>query len=378
MSSKKVIYPLLLLCFLSIIAIGAFILLPRDELQESIKPKVTATPLPHQEMVTRPSDDLLKTSISMAYPEGLSFTPLYLLNTNHIIGEALTLDGRHKQLLAISLDTGEQKVLKELPQPFEMVSFLVHAELDNHLIVEEFDQVAQISTYYDLSLDTGEYKIIHTIEDVTPVHLTQTAVQNSNVILSMYSPDIKGYKLYQYQIDTSKMEVIVDTNSGFPTFFKDHLYYISVDNTNHKTAIIQDNFQGSPTELLSLSSASEFLFGLYADGDSIIKLIYDNNTISLSSLTEDKPLFQTEWMETVRYKNGFLSYLGDGDEASGYRLKYYLLDLKHHINYEYANSVMLLSDNGIFWVEYKKDISQIEKGQIFTNDNSVMRFYPFP
>lgn len=47
------------------------------------------------------------------------------------------------------------------------------------------------------------------------------------------------------------------------------------------------------------------------------------------------------------------------------------------INYNYDDGIILLSKTGIFWVDFLKDEKEIEKGQIFTNDNSVMRYLAF-
>ena len=59
------------------------------------------------------------------------------------------------------------------------------------------------------------------------------------------------------------------------------------------------------------------------------------------------------------------------------KLQYYLYDLNNKINYDYDGSVLYLSDVGIFGVEYVTPESKIANGDVFTKENSRMRFFEF-
>ena len=55
-------------------------------------------------------------------------------------------------------------------------------------------------------------------------------------------------------------------------------------------------------------------------------------------------------------------------------LNNYLWDLRHRIHYLYDHGPILLSDKGILWIQFKKKDSEIPKGEIYRNENSVMRY----
>lgn len=56
------------------------------------------------------------------------------------------------------------------------------------------------------------------------------------------------------------------------------------------------------------------------------------------------------------------------------KTKIHFIDLVSGIDYDYEDSLLFLSDNGIAWVSFVKDMNQIPKGETFKQGNSEIHY----
>ena len=84
--------------------------------------------------------------------------------------------------------------------------------------------------------------------------------------------------------------------------------------------------------------------------------------------------FESEWIEAVNIKNGMMTWSGTKTIENRSRPQNYLLDLNTDIHYLYADSDLLLSNNGIAWIDLKKPDNEIAKGQLSINENSQLAY----
>ncbi len=72
------------------------------------------------------------------------------------------------------------------------------------------------------------------------------------------------------------------------------------------------------------------------------------------------------------YRNIYLTYMGERRSENVLNLILFGDFYKHQFII-YMILIYLLSDKGILWIQFKKD-SEIPKGEIYRNENSVMRY----
>lgn len=326
------------------------------------------------------SEELLKPSIKISYPEGVYFTPTYLTDDSLVIGEAYDMNNQSENYLAVlNIKDRSFKKIKYVDKTSEIVTIIVNYADKDYIIFEEFDQVNRKSIYFIFNLREGDYKIIHSVLNVNPIHYTQIARQGNKLYMNMfYKSDI--YRTYSFDLLSGNMKVIEKENSSHPIYFNGNVYYILIDNSHQITKIIKYNEHDElKKEVKELSRKDNFYNGLFSNDKNVIISEYklEINYLSLGNIETEKQFFSSNWIETLDYKGNYITFLGDRIDKDRVRPQYYLFDLKKMINYNYDDGIILLSKTGIFWVDFLKDEKEIEKGQIFTNDNSVMRYLAF-
>ena len=326
------------------------------------------------------SEELLKPSIKISYPEGVYFTPTYLTDDSLVIGEAYDMNNQSENYLAVlNIKDRSFKKIKYVDKTSEIVTIIVNYADKDYIIFEEFDQVNRKSIYFIFNLREGDYKIIHSVLNVNPIHYTQIARQGNKLYMNMfYKSDI--YRTYSFYLLSGNMKVIEKENSSHPIYFNGNVYYILIDNSHQITKIIKYNEHDElKKEVKELSRKDNFYNGLFSNDKNVIISEYKLgiNYLSLGNIETEKQFFSSNWIETLDYKGNYITFLGDRIDKDRVRPQYYLFDLKKMINYNYDDGIILLSKTGIFWVDFLKDEKEIEKGQIFTNDNSVMRYLAF-
>ncbi len=81
----------------------------------------------------------------------------------------------------------------------EIVTIIVNYADKDYIVFEEFDQVNQKSIYFIFNLHEGDYKIIHSILNINPIHYTQVTRQGNKLYMNMfYKSDI--YRTYSFDL----------------------------------------------------------------------------------------------------------------------------------------------------------------------------------
>lgn len=326
------------------------------------------------------SEELLKSSIKMSYPDGVYFTPTYLTDDSLVIGEAYDMNNQSENYLAaLNIKDRSFKKIKYVEKTSEIVTIIVNYADKDYIVFEEFDQVNQKSIYFIFNLHEGDYKIIHSILNINPIHYTQVTRQGNKLYMNMfYKSDI--YRTYSFDLLSGNMKVIEKENSSHPIYFNGNVYYILIDNSHQVTKIIRYNEHDELKEAVKeLLRKDNFYNGLFSNDKNVIISEYKLgiNYLSLGNIETERQFFSSNWIETLNYKGNYITFLGDRIDKDRVRPQYYLFDIEKMINYSYDDGIILLSNTGIFWVDFLKDEKEIEKGQIFTNDNSVMRYLTF-
>ena len=323
------------------------------------------------------SEELLESSIKISYPEGVYFTPTYLTDDSLVIGEAYDVNNQSENYLAVlNIKDRSFKKIKYVDKTSEIVTIIINYADKDCIIFEEFDQVNQKSIYFNFNLHKNDYKIIHSISNINPIHYTQVTRQGNKLYMNMfYKSDI--YRTYSFDLLSGNLNLIEKENSSHPIYFNGNIYYILIDNSHQITKIIRYNEHDEiKEEVKELSGKDNFYNGLFSNDKNVIMSKYKSgiNYLYLGNIETERQFFSSNWIETLDYKGNYITFLGDKIDEDRVRPQYYLFNLEKMINYKYDDGIILLSNTGIFWVDFLKDEKEIEKGQIFTNDNSVMRY----
>lgn len=326
-----------------------------------------------------PSDTLLKDSLELTYPDGILFTPTKMNNT-FVIGESSQEDSPDQKYLGIlNIDTKEFKKLKDVERTSDIVSIIINYADSDFILFEEFDQVNLQSTYYLWDISSSTYQLLKHISDVVPVHYTQVTRDENDIYMNIYSGNI--YQTYCYSISNKEMSLFESRNSANPVAVDDKIFYITIDNENLKTSLMCFDSENDTYQTLdNTTQGSEYYNGLYTNGKDVIVSKNISGETQLSMMDDNKvetSFFSSNWIETLEYQDNYISYIGEKRDEERIKPQYYLMDIENKIDYIYDDGIILLSERGILWVDFKKEESKIEKGQVFTNDNSVMKFYQF-
>lgn len=309
------------------------------------------------------------------------FTPTRLTDNELVLGEAYDLGQENdKYLASYDLKTEKLTKLKDLNKTSDLMTVGIYYADSDYLFFEEYDNANQSSYYYLWDFKAKAARLIHQTDDTPPIHYTQATRKDEVLYLNLYASSAI-YQTYQYDIDNQQLTLIEEGNSSSPTIYNNQLYYITIDNQSLETAIVSKDLPSLETgQVYQTSGSSTYLTGLFSNGHQALYLQQEAYKTSLyrSDLKgQAEVIYSADWIESLDYQGGFVSFVGDRRSKERVRSQYYLLDIDKNINYLYDDGPILLSQVGIFWIDFKKDEQAIEKGQVYTNENSVMRFYPF-
>lgn len=197
--------------------------------------------------------------------------------------------------------------------------------------------------------------------------------------MNIYSGNI--YQTYCDSISNKEMSLFESRNSANPVAVDDKIYYITIDNEKLRTSLMCfDSGNNTYQTLDETTQGSKYYSGLYTNGKDVIVSKNISGETQLSMMDDNKvetSFFSSNWIETLEYQDNYISYIGEKRDEERIKPQYYLMDIENKIDYIYDDGIILLSERGILWVDFKKEKSKIEKGQVFTNDNSIMKFYQF-
>lgn len=137
-----------------------------------------------------------------------------------------------------------------------------------------------------------------------------------------------------------------------------------------------------------MQNAMDYISRLITDGKSLY--FHRNYTISGATATNTM-IYQYEAKKhtinpylsfdgdpgsldrTKMTTNGYMSWLGKGKQ-DGKGLDWYLYDMDKKIPYAFDDFQLFVSDYGVTWGAYETPWSEVEKGGLFKNQHSSVRF----
>lgn len=117
----------------------------------------------------------------------------------------------------------------------------------------------------------------------------------------------------------------------------------------------------------------------YVLTDSHFIVTLDYSTTAYDLKTKKRYLLQdhTEYIGALKFKKGQYLYYNITHGLESGRVVDALADLKTLERFEYKDSCLLLSDQGILWYKFNKKETEIGKFQIFLDGNSSIMYHKF-
>lgn len=325
------------------------------------------------------SSKLLNQSKILSYSDSFSFVPTFLGDDKFIYGYSMNEQEKKSSLISLNLENNKYSVIKSVDFAENPITFGVYYADEDYVIFNEYHYEGQESKYFLLNKKDNNSLEILNIPEVPPLHFTEIKRWGNRFII-VTSDSTGNYPVISYDLESKEITSIEPNNSGYPVVIDNILYYILLDNTQLTTSLMSYNLiTFKKNELSKTEGKDEFYNGLYSNDKEliIVKQTPEGMTFYQRDGDNSKKLFFSEYSESVSSYNGFLTFLGNNQTSNDGRLQYYLYDLNKKIKYDYDGSVLYLSNVGIFWVEYLTPESQIANGEVFTRENSRMRFFEF-
>lgn len=373
---KKV--TLLVLGFLTLcLSACSLVFVERQEAPRQTAPDVTVEQAANTDFVTKPAQELLASSEAFSYPEGVQFIPSYLSDDGLVLGQAHD-DGKETEPYLASYDVTNQTFhkLKALDQTSELVTVGIYYAGSDIVFFEEHDAVNQTSRYYIWNHQEQTHRLIHETSQTPSLHYTQASRHKDSLYLNLYAGEAL-YKTYRYDLKRDQLEVLVDQNSSSPVYHAGKLHYITIDQQALETAVVaQDELADRRTLIDQTTGAATYFTGLHTNGQELLTVKQEAGLSKVLD-AQGKEIYADTWVESLVYQGDLITFLGNKRDDERSRPQYYLMDIKQRIDYQYEDGPIFLSQAGIFWIEFKLEEEAIGKGQMYTNEASVMRFYPF-
>ncbi len=325
------------------------------------------------------SSKLLNQSKILSYSDSFSFVPTFLGDDKVIYGYSMNEQEKKSSLISLNLENNKYSVIKSLDFAENPITFGVYYADEDYIIFNEYHYEGQESKYFLLNKKDNNSLEILNIPEVPPLHFTEIKRWGNRFII-VTSDSTGNYPVISYDLESKEITSIEPNNSGYPVVVDNILYYILLDNAQLTTSLMSYNLiTFEKNELSKTEGKDEFYNGLYSNDKEliIVKQTPEGMTFYQRDGDNSKMLFFSVYSESVSSYNGFLTFLGNNQTSNDGRLQYYLYDLNKKIKYDYDGSVLYLSNVGIFWVEYLTPESQIANGEVFTKENSRMRFFEF-
>ena len=327
-------------------------------------------------------DSLLNYSKTIAYPNNVYFVPSYYDDENRIIGECSLDDAKDVFLAIYDLNDLSFNKVKKVDGTVGYSSVRVIYSDKDILIFEELDQKKQTSNIYLYKYVSKDLSNIRSAEGIPPITYAQCCYVNESVILNLYNPATNHYTNYLYTFNNDKIEALDESNCGYPVFVDNKLYYISINNEDCITKLIEYDFDEKKKKILyEISDEKSYISGLYSDGNKTYLTIFSDskNNWFLLDLNNHRLEYEftTEYTESIQFENGYLTWAGPTELEDRVRLEYFLFDTNNQIAYTNNNGMILLSNNGMICVTYKKEDKDIPKGGMYLNENTYLSNYWF-
>lgn len=157
-----------------------------------------------------PYHELLANSEHIQYPVNGIFTPKYLTDHNLIIGELISSDN-DIYLLFLSPNSEKWEIIREQKRQSNFEHFVVHSAKGDYLFYQISDQVTQINLYYLYNFKTKENILIHKVEMVPAINVTEVSWGKDILVFNCFSNEAEQYKTYIYDINKKEKKLLLIT-----------------------------------------------------------------------------------------------------------------------------------------------------------------------
>lgn len=329
----------------------------------------------------KPAHDLLSQSITLDYPDDITFTPTFLGDNGLIYGYGHDAHSPQRVgLYELNPHTNHYTLLKQTDDTSSTSTIGAYYADDDVVFFHEYYYEDTLACYYILNKHTQELTTLLTVNNTPPLHYTDVARLNDTLYVNIANED-GTYPIYEYQLSTGQLTLVEKANSGFPTIANQKLYYLRLNNdTLVSQVMVYDPHSQEKNSLMSSGPDTDMFYsGLFSNGSDFLlhEQTHQSITITQGDLHTMTPVFTTRPTDLPVYEHHYFTFIAHPDKDSEGRMKNYLYDMDRHIEYIYSDSSLYLSKAGILWVELLTNKDSIEQGQIFTKDHSVMRFLEF-
>lgn len=329
------------------------------------------------------TDELLSNSESYMFPKEFEFKPNGLNDNGILFGEAVRLsDSSDRYLASFDLVANDFKLLKNVENKENYIVIGIVNVSNDYVIFQEYDYTLATAYYYLYDLNHETVKEFYRIENLNALHYNTAFFSKDFILLNLADPETLTYQSMYYSVQDGKIVKFEQESSKAPIFYKGICYYIRIDNENAKTQLVAFDFVKNTKEVLYETTDNDvFMTGLYTNNEQLYMLLYNKDVYQFYEVDIDKRTlsyyFEGNWIESVNFKNNYLTWLGDSYTEGRNRSQYYLFDVKQNINYLHEQASIRLSTTGIAWVQYLRPENEIGKGQTFINGNSEIRYKIF-
>lgn len=327
------------------------------------------------------SNSIFYDSKVLDYIDNVYFSPIYLNNHGVLFGYAYDFEDRNQTyLLAYELNTAEVKTLNIEKVKTYMEALTVHWARDNLVLIERYSNQSAQYLLYDLNTD--DYDVIHETMNTPSMHIANVSSHGDMLMLNVYSSFTGRYELLSYSLETKQLENVEDENCNDPVYFRGLWYYLKIDNDSLKTELIAyDPITHEKKSIYQEIGYDGYLTWLDSDGENLYLTTTGQDVNRCYKLDMENsviiPLFETSYMGSIDAQKGYMTWVGSKTIPNRSRLQYFLYDTVNNIHYLFDGGDICLSESGIMWIEYLKPEEEIMKGEVFTSNNSRIRYKSF-
>lgn len=122
-----------------------------------------------------------------------------------------------------------------------------------------------------------------------------------------------------------------------------------------------------------------YLSGLTSNGETLaLSMQYEEKAeLYILENSELANIYETTWIESLSFKGNIITWLGDSTIPERERMQYFALDINNNQELINEGGPIILSDNGIVWIEYRKPETEIPKGESMTNQYSKIKYFKY-
>ena len=308
-----------------------------------------------------------------SYPNEFSITPV-LAAGEWLYGYSTTADNK-KSVVRMNIENGKAELLSTMDSNDSFQSISIRHMFGSTLLYEEYEMGAGHGVIYAHNVETGERTAVEEIKSGGS-HAWFLDHDEDGVMMCVWKQEVGNYVIEYLNMTDMSLEIVESENSGYPIYVNGYWYYDRIDGTTFETSIIRyDRSTGTKTEMYKMTGNDHYISGIYSAGDKMIVKFRtpDSNTEVYLVDPEDGTgefMFTTTSFENVTYRNGYITWMGERLDPERGRLQYHLYNMKEKVLYDYADGLIYLSDDHIAWIRYKKKDDDIEKGEVFTNENT--------